>query len=287
MKVLSKIIALLLIITGVLAFIACTSISAKAEVLQTQKTENSKDTGKYPDPVLVDGVINFTDPIYSFLLDTSPDSGTLLFFSFVPRREYREDEIKLAVFESSRQAAMLSSSKVNAKFAVKSNNRDLGVLESIEVQYDRGMAEDLISKVKIIQHFRDNDGTYILSELEGITFQGNFSSAASKRTEPDWLYIVPVIQGYLVSIGTVQRSRYKIDSIRKADEQALANLAKQVSVEVKAKRADLESEASGSAFSETNYEVTSTYIRGFYVLGRWSTDNGSTYHTLAVCPENQ
>jgi hypothetical protein len=220
-------------------------------------------------------------------LDTSPDSGTLLFFSFVPRREYREDEIKLAVFESSRQAAMLSSSKVNAKFAVKSNNRDLGVLESIEVQYDRGMAEDLISKVKIIQHFRDNDGTYILSELEGITFQGNFSSAASKRTEPDWLYIVPVIQGYLVSIGTVQRSRYKIDSIRKADEQALANLAKQVSVEVKAKRADLESEASGSAFSETNYEVTSTYIRGFYVLGRWSTDNGSTYHTLAVCPENQ
>lgn len=287
MKILYKILTLILVASGSLVFAACTSSPVREEVSQTANSGTKSDTGKYPDPVIVNGVIDFTDPAYSFLLDTSPESGTLLFFSFVPRRAHREKEIQMAVFESSRQAAMLSSSKVDAKFAVKSNNRELGVLEAIEVQYDKGLAGNLISKVKILQHFRDNEGSYILSELEGVKFKGSFSSDVPNGKEPDWLYNVPEIEGYLVSIGTVQRSRYKIDSIRRADEQALANLAKQVSVMVKAKRTDRESEVSGSAFSETNYEVTSTYIRGFYVLGRWSTDNGNTYHTLAVCPIDQ
>ncbi len=237
--------------------------------------------------VVVNGVIDFTLPEYSFMWNTTPENGKLLFSSFIPRRAYREDEIKLAVSDSARQASVLFNAKVDAKFAVKSNNRDLGFLEAIDVQYDKSLAADLKLKIKIKNHFVDNEGTYILAELDGVKFNGNFSSVTNPGDVPDWIFNVPEIEGYLISIGTVQRSRYKIDSIRLADEQALANLAKQVSVVVKAKRTDLNSEVSGSAFSETNYEVTSTYIRGFYVLGRWSTDNGSTYHTLAVCPAKQ
>ncbi|MBA7513974.1 hypothetical protein ES705_05992 [subsurface metagenome] len=90
-----------------------------------------------------------------------------------------------------------------------------------------------------------------------------------------------------MSIGAVRRSRYKIDSIRKADEQTLANLAKQVSVTVKAKRVDLATDSGGTAFSEIHYETTSALIRGFYVLGRWSEEHGNMYYTLAVCPVNQ
>ena len=239
------------------------------------------------DPVIVNGVIDFTDPLYSFMWNTAPSSGKLVFSSFIPRRENREDEIDLAVAEAARQAAMLYNSKVDAKFAVQSNNRDLGYLEAINIQYDKDMVEAFKPKIIITKNLRDNEGTYVLSELEDIKFKGNFSNLSKPGQVPDWLINIPVIPGYLVSVGTVQRSRYKIDSIRRADEQALANLAKQVSVVVKAKRADRDSEVSGSVFSETNYEVTSTYIRGFYVLGRWSTDNGNTYYSLAVCPENQ
>ena len=257
------------------------------EIIYMEDSGTPDAAEEYMEPVIVNGVIDFTDPMYRLLWDTSPDNGTLLFFSFIPRRAYREEEIKQAVSEAARQAAMLYSVGVDAKFAVKSNNKDLGYLEAIDVQYDRGLAEDLEAKIKIRQHYRDNEGTFILAELDGINFRGSFSVTPGKENEPDWLYNMPGIPGYLVSIGAVQRSRYKIDSIRRADEQALANLAKQVSVVVKAKRTDLESEGSGSAFSETNYEVTSTFVRGFYVLSRWSTDNGSIYYTLAVCPENQ
>jgi len=239
------------------------------------------------DPVIVNGVIDFTDPLYSFMWNTAPSSGKMVFSSFIPRRANREEEIDFAVAEAARQASILYKSKVDAKFAVQSNNRDLGFLEAIDIQYDKDMAEALKPKIKITKILRDNEGTYVLSELEGINFKGNFSDLSKPGQVPDWLTNIPVIPGYLVSVGTVQRSRYKIDSIRRADEQALANLAKQVSVVVKAKRADRDSEVSGSAFSETNYEVTSTFISGFYVLGRWSTDNGNTYYTLAVCPENQ
>ena len=267
--------------------ISCASVPQKQETIQRESSGTPNTTEKYLEPVIVNGVIDFTGPMYSFLWDTSPDNGTLLFFSFIPRRAYREEEIKLAVSEAARQASMLYSVGVDAKFAVKSDNKDLGFLEAIDVQYDRGLAADLEAKIRIRQHYRDNEGTFILAELDGINFKGSFSVIPGKENEPDWLYNVPEIPGYLVSLGSLQRSRYKIDSLRKADEQALANLAKQVSVAVKTKRTDLESEGSGSAFSETNYEVTSAFVRGFYVLGRWSTDNGSIYYTLAVCPVNQ
>jgi LPP20 lipoprotein len=272
---------LIIIIILLILVISCASVPP---VVSDQDLVHDSDT---IEAVLVNGVIDFTSPEYRFMWNTAPENGKLLFSSFIPRRAYREEEPGLAVSEAARQASILHNAKVDAKFAVKSNNRDFGFLEAIEIQYDRALAADLETKIKIRNHFIDNEGSYILAELEGINFEGSFADVSVNGTEPDWLYNVPFIEGYLVSIGSVQRSRYKIDSIRKADEQALANLAKQVSVIVKAKRADLNSEVSGSSFSETNYEITSTFLKGFYVLGRWSTDNGNTYHTLAVCPENQ
>lgn len=262
-------------------FLSCTTVPSD----QTHEIPVSKPDGV--ETIAVNGVIDFTLPEYSFMWNTAPDNGKLLFSSFIPRRAFRDEELEFAILGGARQASIMYNSKVNAKFAVKSNNRDMGYLEAIDIQYDKALAADLKEKIKIRNHFIDNEGSYILAELDGIDFKGNFSDISEPGSEPDWLYNVPVIPGYLVSIGSVQRSRYKIDSIKKADEQALANLAKQVSVIVKAKRTDRDSEVSGSAFNETNYEVTSVYIRGFYVLGRWSTDNGNTYHTLAVCPENQ
>ncbi|MCK5154296.1 MAG: LPP20 family lipoprotein [Spirochaetales bacterium] len=262
-------------------FISCTSVPS-------DKIQDSSVVKPYiVEAVVVNGVIDFTLPEYSFMWNTAPDNGKLLFSSFIPRRAYRDEELEFAIMGGARQASIMYNSKVDAKFAVKSNNRDLGYLEAIDIQYNKALAADLKAKIKIRNHFIDNEGTYILAELDGINFKGSFSDMSAPGGDPDWLYNIPVIPGYLVSIGSVSRSRYTIDSIIKADEQALANLAKQVSVIVKAKRTDRDSEVSGSAFSETNYEVTSTYVKGFYVLGRWSTDNGNTYHTLAVCPVNQ
>ncbi len=277
--ILSPVVLLLLVFT---LFSSCAGNSGIVkETPVTAKPVPGSET------VTVNGVIDFTMPEYRFMWETAPDNGKLLFSAFIPRRADRDTELDFAVYESARQASVLYRAKVDARFAVKSNNRDLGFLEDIQITYDKDLAADLRSKIKIRNHFIDNEGTYILSELEGVEFKGSFIDIPLENGEPDWLYNVPDIPGYLVSIGTVQRSRYKIDSIRRADEQALANLAKQVSIVVKAKRADRNSEISGSAFSETNYEITSTFIRGFYVLGRWSTENGNTYHTLAVCPENQ
>ena len=286
MKIIIRI-RLIIFIFLALLLISCTSAPSDRGTAKEENSGIPVETDKYIDPVIVKGVIDFTDPLYSFLWNTSPHNGNLVFFSSIPGKANREEEVRFAAADAARQASILYNAKVDAKFAVKSNNRDLGFLEAINIQYDKGLAGDLEAKMKILHHYRDNEGTYILAELDGVNYRGNFDAGSGEGNDPAWLYNVPVLPGYLVSIGAVQRSRYKIDSIRKADEQALASLAKQVSVVVKAKRTDQESEISGSSFSETNYEVTSAFIRGFYVLGRWSTDNGNTYHTLAVCPVDQ
>lgn len=283
-------ILLIVFIISSIGLLSCSSApedqAIESKSVSGKNTENGESSPEYIEPVIVKGVIDFTDPEYSFMWDTSPDNGILIFSSFIPRRAFRDEEIGIAVSEVGRQASILNNAKVNAKFAVKSNNRDLGFLEAIDIQFDKSLAVDLESKMNVIHHYRDNEGTYILTKFDGVSYSGYFEVEPGEGNDPGWLFNVPVVPGYLVSIGVVQRSRYKIDSIRKADEQALANLAKQISVVVKAKRTDKESEVSGSAFSETNYEVTSTFVRGFYVLGRWSTDNGNTYYSLAVCPEN-
>jgi hypothetical protein len=282
MKIFYKTLLAMIIVFSLLTF-SCKSLPSDSEASQSAMDK----VNRIPEPVIVGGTIDFTEPEYSFLWNTAPMNGKLLFSSFIPSRAFRDEEIDLAISDAARQASVLFNAKIDAKFAVKSNNKDFGFLEAIDVQYDKGLAADLKSKIIITSHYRDNEGTYILAELEGIKFKGSFSNLSTSGGEPDWLYNIPEIPGYMVSVGSIQRSRYKIDSIKKADEQALANLAKQVSVIVKAKRTDLEGEGSGSSFSETNYEVTSTFVRGFYVLGRWSTDNGNTYYTLAVCPANQ
>ena len=64
--------------------ISCASAPQKQEIIQMEDSGTPDTAEEYMEPVIVNGVIDFTDPMYSFLLDTSPDNGALLFSSFIP-----------------------------------------------------------------------------------------------------------------------------------------------------------------------------------------------------------
>ncbi len=238
----------------------------------------------YPDPVEVQGVINFTDPQYRYLWNTVPRDGKLVVFAGTPRREFRKEEILYCVKDAARQVALFYAAKVETKQAVESTGKDFGYLESVKLGFDKNLADKEVSKIKVLKHFRDAEGTYILAEDPDITVPVDFSWSLKNGKNPGWITRVPTIPGYLVSVGVVQRSRYLSTSLKKADDQALANLSRQISINVKSKRIDIEVENS-TAYAQTHYEVSSTILRGFYVLGRWSEDHGNTFFTLAVCKQ--
>ncbi len=238
----------------------------------------------YPNPVEISGIIKFTDPQYRYLWNTVPQDGKLVVFASTPRREFRKEEILYCVKDAARQIALFYAAKVETKQAVESTGKDFGYLESVKSGFDKNVADKELSKIKVLKHFRDAEGTYILAEDPDISVPVDFSWSVKNGTSPEWIINVPSIPGYLVSVGVVQRSRYLTSSLKKADDQALANLSRQISINVKSKRTDVEVENS-TAYAQTHYEVSSTILKGFYVLGRWSEDHGNTFFTLAVCKQ--
>lgn len=238
----------------------------------------------YPPAVEVSGIIDFTSSEYTYLWNTVPRKGKMIIFASTPRREFREEEIEYCIRDAARQVSLFYAAKVDTKQAVKSNNRDLGYLESIKTGFDKNLAEKEISHIKVLEHYRDAEGSYILAEGPDLSVKPDFSWESPEKGLPGWITEVPVLKGFLVSVGVVQRSLYLTDSIKRADDQSLANLSRQISINVKSKRTDLEVQA-GTAYDQTHYEISSTVIKGFYVLGRWSEDHGNTFYTLAVCQQ--
>lgn len=241
------------------------------------------ETEGIPDPVEVNGVIDFRSEEYRFLWDTAPKGDVPVFFASSPRREFRDEEASYCLFDAARQVSLFHAARIETKQAVKSNNKDLGYKESVKSGFDRDLALKLMKDLKVISYFRDLEGSYMLVEDPSLTvnipYTGEFISGGD---EPPWAIEVPEIEGMLVSVGVVQRSQYLSSSLKRADDQALANLSRQVSINVKSKRTDLEVQ-SGTAFAETRYDVSSSILKGFYVLARWRTGDGNTYYSLAVC----
>jgi hypothetical protein len=79
---------------------------------------------------------------------------------------------------------------------------------------------------------------------------------------------------------------YLSESLGAADEQAMANLARQFHIEVERKRLDLE-QSGGTAYTQYNIQRSEAVLSGVYVMDRWISTDGNSYYTLAVVPEEQ
>lgn len=264
------------------------SDTSAASFLEAEKETNpdSPDAAgsSIPEPVEVSGVIDFLSPEYNFLWTTIPENGTPVFFASTPRREFREEETEYCLYDAARQVSLYYAARVETKLAVKSNNKDLGLKESVKTGFDRELASKIMKDLTVLYHFRDNEGTYMLVTYPEFTLNITVGEgmAPLDKTAPGWITEVPEFKGMLVSVGVVERSRYLTDSLKKADDQVLANLSRQVSINVKSKRMDLEVQR-GTAFDETHYDVSSSIINGFYILSRWRAEDGNTYYSLGVC----
>ena len=251
---------------------------------ETQAGTRSTAENSIPEPVTVSGVMDFLSPRYSFLWNTFPREGTPVFFASTPRREFREEEAEYCLYDAARQVSLYYAARVETKLAVKANNKDLGLKESVKTGFDRDLAGKIMKDLTVLYHFRDNEGTYMLVSCPDFTLGITAGEAVAPldKAAPRWITEIPVFKGMLVSVGVVERSRYLTDSLKKADDQVLANLSRQVSINVKSKRMDLEMQR-GTAFDETHYDVSSSIIKGFYILARWRTGDGNTYYSLGVC----
>lgn len=224
---------------------------------------------------------DFVNSKYKNILNTLPENGKLTLFSAITRKAFREEEILYAKYDLAKQVSIYYNVLVDAQFAIKSNTQQSGTLEEIKISYDKSFMEDIIDNIVITNHIIDNEGSY---------FSAVYNNAKVDIPIDPMLFIdgeigysLPNLDGYYIGIGTVKRSRYIIGSLNKADEQAMAILAKQVNVEIKSKTGIIESESRRNGLLDLKYEKSIATLHNFMVLSRWISEDGNYYNTLAVC----
>jgi len=286
-----KLIALIAIF--VMMILSCTSgslfNSSEANPPEPVESTNSNQesenlASKRPPIIEVSGLIDFNQSPYRNLLHTVPDKGKPTFFAAVPRMANRENEYRMGHMLLARQAAMYREAGVTAKFLTQSNNRDMGYREQVDVDIDKSLVRSMVDKMKITNHYRDVQGSYFSGVLKGFQITKFNVQTEVVGTVPQWFINPPSYEGYIAAVGTSGRHMFIAESFLQSDRQALAAIAKQLDIEVKQKRDDLEKEYQGSAYQQLNLQITDTTVRGFYVIDRWVSRDGNTYYSLAVCP---
>jgi hypothetical protein len=253
-----------------------------AEAPAAQETSQD-DPREKPERIEVEGAVDFRTEPYESLLFTLPEDGKPVFFASVPRRADREEEYEAGIDALAAQAARWKRARITAKFLTKKSSLEMGYIEEVEVDIDSELQSEMRDVIEVLVCYSDRSGSYLQGTLDRRAPEGLSLRDTPPGKKPEWILSPPEYEGYLTAVGAANRHMYLAESINAADEQALANLARQVNIEVEKKRLDLEREGA-TAYTEYTIQISKALLEGAYILDRWVSPNGNSYYSLAAAP---
>lgn len=268
--------------------VSCASVPAGTEGsagAQDQGLRVTEQTSERPEKQEVAGAIDFRDPQYSRLLHTVPVDGQPVFFAAVTRLYDREEEYNFGLRLLARQAALYREAVVRSKALTVSTTRFEGAREQVEVDYNQELIDSLKGKIRVLEYYEDNRGTYMKGVLTGERLPQLEFDRESSNGIPNWFVQMPQYPGFITAVGVSQRQMFFADSLLESDKQTLANMARQLNVGIEKRRDDIEVGGAGSTYRQQSIESVNVRIKGFYILDRWISADGNTYYTLAVAPK--
>lgn len=229
---------------------------------------------------------NFSEGSYQGFWDTWPNDGVPLILGSSRRLMNREQE-----WEKALESAALASSVHHqvlglSRFYTEKTSQGQGYLGDFQVEFDENLALEIKDSLEIVRKLQDHQGSYVIARYQGGGLLNLPPQPLFKGNPPEWVYKLPKIPGYLVSLGSSQRRQYLADSITAADLQALEEMVKILSMEITGQKSTIDSNG-GVGTVHSSLEIARTTVRGFYILARWQSADGSLFFSLGICPENQ
>jgi hypothetical protein len=220
------------------------------------------------------------------MINTSPQNNHPVFFGVTSRLFNRDEESESCLQDAAIQAAQFFSVYGTLTFLKEKSGAGVGYLQDIDVGYDEALAGRLKEQLNVLEEIQDEDGTYILAELDSTNLNLPRTPGISSLP-PKWIKTTPTIEGYHVGVGITQRKRLFKDSIEEADRRALAELISMISLEIKSLQTEQSVDTMGTAHETTSLEQAKAMIKGFYIMSRWRSMDENYFYSLAVCPKNQ
>jgi len=283
-----------LLIASVLVLSACIACTNTGRAVGTAKSGpahpvSEKDapnkTTVKPAKRSISGAMDFRDPPFLNLTDTSPRNGDPVFFVALTRLYDRDEEYEFGLRMLARQAAIFREVRVSASTLTVSTGQYEGSREQVEVDYDRDLLDSLYDRIRVLAYYEDNLGTYMKGSLEKGNLPTFRFSRERKNGVPVWVLRMPSFPDYITAVGISERKMFFADSILASEKQAMANMARQFQIDIGKERQDVEIGGLGSVYKQQSMEVSDIKLNGFYVLDRQISDDGNTFYTLAVAPK--
>ena len=256
----------------VLIFASC------ASVIETRKD--------YNDSIIYIDELDLNSNPSTSLIDSTPSNGHPVFLGVSPSLSNEDKETAAALVNAAEQAVKYYYVKGLAGYFTAEIGSQGVDSDTFKAEWEKSRVEELINELEIIRIVKDRNGTYVLAELKnGSVGYSNFNSGYDLKEGPDWLFNAPLISGYFVGVGGTKISRLISDSIKKADDMALASLISSISTSIYAGHTILEDT------SESNYDrilsISKAEIYGFNVISRWMSNDGKYIYSLAVCRDGK
>jgi hypothetical protein len=220
--------------------------------------------------------------------DLSPREGRPIFLGVSNRLRNRDEEVGAAAAHAAEQASRYLRMAARYQLVSQRGTGGIGYLENIDAQWDVDLAAQLIESVEILEERQIAEGTFVVasfSDLPGVSDIPPGTIGAGGAGEPAWVRTTPVIPGYLVGVGSTQRSRTLRDTIDGADEEALKAVLLQAGSTVRMVEDRRSVERSGTVGTVTAAETAEAVLTGFAVIARYASDDGRYHYSLAIARE--
>jgi len=231
--------------------------------------------------------VNLSETAYSRYWDTWPSGeGMPLFLGVSRRLDNRGDEEGRALDTAALAASMYLQVEGLSRFYLENTSQGQGYSGDFQYQADEELAGRLREELEVVSRLQDHQGTYLIVRYPGGRNLSLPAFGLPGGSPPEWTRELPRLPGYLVSLGTSQRRQYPVDSVLAADRQALEEMVKTISLNMSGQRNTLEG-SRGIGTVQSSLEVARATVRGFYILARWQSPDGSLFYSLGICPADQ
>ncbi len=218
--------------------------------------------------------------VESFPFDSRP-----VFIGLSPRLQDRSAEEAAAVADAAVKAARYGELTGTVVYAAKRQGSFSSVVVEYRIEDDPDSVAEIAAAIKLQESLVTATGTVVrcifpdTSPLTVLPF-----APRDAYLRPIWLEKIPENPGYLTAVGSAGRSRLIAESFSKADDSALAGILSQTSLLINSDSNTRTISGTGTITQQENRQIAQGSLRGYYILDRWISDDGRTFHALAVCP---
>ena len=204
-------------------------------------------------------------------------------------RVSRTEELRQCIRNAADQAARYAGIAAQVSSFRGTFREGTGYAEDLRLYYNQDLVPLFVEEAEVRTLHQDETGSYALVRFPSLTAVASPEEypeidILSGISEPGWIGRIPEVEGYYLGLG-ISRPRLRFaDSIAEADKAALAEILLQLAAGVEASYDVRSTEGRGSSFQEDVYQYSSATVKGFRIVSRWRSPEGSYFYSLAVLP---